>query len=75
MKFAVGFALGALVAWVVAGMYWSPIVDFWHDRFTFYKEHYTYAYEGAIDRGLLTLCERDGEVNIWFTDECDGAIR
>lgn len=71
MKFAVGFALGALVTWFLGCLMWAPIADFWRIRFEYYKEKYTYSYGGSIDRGYITLCERGGELNIWFTDECD----
>lgn len=65
--------VGVLIGWAVGCFMWAPIVDFWYDQYGYYKTLYTYAYEGNIERGYQTLCDRRGHTGVWFVDECDAA--
>lgn len=70
-RVAISIAIGMVAGWTIAAFMWAPIVDFWKLSRDNYKDLYEYSYEGSIQRGYTKLCERSGEVGIWFLDECD----
>lgn len=66
-----GVLLGLIGGWGIAAFMWAPMLDRWIDAYKYAHERFMYFSDGAIDRGLVDICERDGKLSVWFVEDCD----
>lgn len=71
MRFILGLLLGLVGGWALGSFLWAPIADRWRSAYDRVFETRQEIQLRGYDLGHMNVCYRDGEVGVWFLEDCD----
>ena len=69
-KMAGIFFLGMVAGWTVGSFLWNGLALRYMNAYQNVYDDWKYFSEGSINRGLVDICEVDGELKVLFKEDC-----